>query len=164
MPCRTAPAWPLLPPPFTVTSTSNRSARPADSSDWRTIIREVLFWFLIAIYTKYFAFSSVNTFYWRTFSFRKRKLYWCLDSMKIFKRSDIIVLQSTSKFPEFNGNSRWQHYSNEWIQTWKNPNLVILIIFLVILKRPYLLQRTIIKLKICLKVSSTIILFVHVSR
>ena len=41
IPCRMAPAWPLLPPPATVTTTSSRLASCDNSRGWRTSIREV---------------------------------------------------------------------------------------------------------------------------
>jgi len=41
-PWRMAPAWPVMPPPVTVTLTSNRSFRCVSSSGWRTIICAVL--------------------------------------------------------------------------------------------------------------------------
>ncbi len=41
MPCRTAPACPERPPPLTVQTTSNWSARPAAANGWLISIRSV---------------------------------------------------------------------------------------------------------------------------
>ena len=41
IPCRIAPAWPVVPPPVTRTLMSNRPSSSARANGWRTIIRAV---------------------------------------------------------------------------------------------------------------------------